>query len=105
LRREYEIKQNASGNHMDQHIILVPVTYYSIKRIYANNLSMKCWKEIEKGELKLETPTAEQQEIDSGYMKNKEDRNKTMERFGLFVFELLSLTGLSVYLANRKKSS
>jgi hypothetical protein len=83
--------------------ILIPASYNALKEISVNNASMKVWKAIEKGEMKEENTTAEQREINLGYMKNKEDRDRTAHVFSVFAFELLSLTGLLVYLTNRKK--
>ncbi len=84
--------------------ILIPVGYFAFKEVSANNFSMKVWKGIEKGEFKMETPTVEQQEIDNGYMHNKEKRDRTVEIFGIFSFEILSLTGLLLYLSNGRTS-
>lgn len=84
--------------------ILIPVSYFALKEVSEQNFSMKVWRGIEKGEWKVDThqPTTEQQEIDNGYRANKEKRDRAIEVFGVFAFELLSLTGLTVYLTHKR---
>jgi len=82
--------------------ILIPATYFTVKEASVKNFQMKVWKGIENGDWKVTNGTVEQREINIRYMENKEDRNKAIETFGVFAFELLSLTGLLVYLTNKK---
>jgi len=66
---------------------------------------MRVWEGLARGEFKVGPGnyTVKQEEASKLYYENKEKRERLLNKLGIFIFELLSLTVLFVYLNKDKK--